>query len=153
MPTKKFEPDDMAAFFEQLPQTLDGLPLRHAIEVRHPSFCEASFADLARKFGVAVVYAEGDAYPRIDERTAAFVYARLMSTSDKVDTGLTKDGLERIVAQCRAWAKKGDVFVYFIAGAKARNPAAAQALIAMLDSPVTAASPRRRRGKEKGPSA
>ena len=27
------------------------------------------------------------------------------------------------------WAKKGDVFVYFISGAKVRNPAAAQALI------------------------
>jgi hypothetical protein len=29
----------------------------------------------------------------------------------------------------QAWAKKGDVFIYFISGAKVRNPAAAQALI------------------------
>ena len=32
----------------------------------------------------------------------------------------------------KAWAKKGDVFVYFISGAKVRNPATAQALIERL---------------------
>ena len=37
-----------------------------------------------------------------------------------------------IVKQTREWAKRGDVFAYFIAGAKVRNPAAAQALIAKL---------------------
>ena len=29
----------------------------------------------------------------------------------------------------KAWAKRGDVFIYFISGAKVRAPAAAQALI------------------------
>ncbi|HET9149450.1 MAG TPA: DUF72 domain-containing protein, partial [Alphaproteobacteria bacterium] len=32
----------------------------------------------------------------------------------------------------RGWATRGDVFTYFIAGAKARNPAAAMALMKKL---------------------
>ena len=31
--------------------------------------------------------------------------------------------------RAKAWAKKGEAFVYFISGAKVRNPAAAQELI------------------------
>ena len=30
------------------------------------------------------------------------------------------------------WAKRGDVFIYMISGAKVRNPAAAKALIAKV---------------------
>jgi hypothetical protein len=37
-----------------------------------------------------------------------------------------------VAAQTRKWAERGDVFAYFISGAKVRNPAAAQALIAKL---------------------
>src|SRR5690606_11413977 len=33
MATKRFDPDDLAAFFALLPQDLGGIPLRHAIEV------------------------------------------------------------------------------------------------------------------------
>lgn len=36
--TKKFDPDDFAAFLGLLPDNHDGLPLRHAIEARHDSF-------------------------------------------------------------------------------------------------------------------
>ena len=45
-----------------------------------------------------------------------------------------RDMAERnaIAGQTQAWAKDGEVFAYFIAGAKVRNPAAAQALIARL---------------------
>ena len=42
------------------------------------------------------------------------------------------DELDAVARQTRAWAERGDVFAYFISGAKVRNPAAAQALIAKL---------------------
>jgi uncharacterized protein YecE (DUF72 family) len=45
---------------------------------------------------------------------------------------MVKSELEAIVDQTRGWAQRGDVFAYFIAGAKVRNPAAAQALIKKL---------------------
>ncbi|MEY3293217.1 MAG: hypothetical protein RJB12_988, partial [Pseudomonadota bacterium] len=61
-----------------------------------------------------------------------FTYARLMSSREDEPTGMTSAELDGIVDQTRSWAKRGDVFAYFIAGAKVRNPAAAQALIKKL---------------------
>ena len=43
MGTKKFDPDDMAAFLALLPREIGGLPLRHALEVRHDSFKDKAF--------------------------------------------------------------------------------------------------------------
>src|SRR5580704_5839556 len=55
-PTKKFDEADFEAFLELLPRTLDGLTLRHCVEVRNDSFCTPAFAALLRKHGVAVVF-------------------------------------------------------------------------------------------------
>jgi uncharacterized protein YecE (DUF72 family) len=52
-----------------------------------------------------------------------------MGSSDKVKTGYKPAELDTWAKKAKTWAKKGDVFVYFISGAKVRNPAAAQALI------------------------
>jgi uncharacterized protein YecE (DUF72 family) len=38
-PTKKFDPDDFAKFLALLPEKHRGVNLRHAVEVRHDSFC------------------------------------------------------------------------------------------------------------------
>ena len=40
--TKKFDPEDFGAFLALLPKEKDGIALRHAIEVRSPSFATAS---------------------------------------------------------------------------------------------------------------
>ena len=84
---------------------------------------------------MAIVYAVDDeepTWPQIDERTADFRYARLMSSREDEPTGMTSAELNAIAGQTKAWAKDGEVFAYFISGAKVRNPAAAQALIARL---------------------
>ena len=47
MGTKRFEPDDMAAFLSLLPRETGGVPLRHALEVRHASFRDPRFFDLS----------------------------------------------------------------------------------------------------------
>ena len=135
MATKKFDPVDFEGFLKLLPHEKDGLRLRHAMEVRSPTFDVPQFHDLAAKYGVAIVYAvddEAPEWPRIDQATADFTYARLMSSREDEPTGMTANELDAIAKQTRAWAKRGDVFAYFIAGAKVRNPAAAQALIARL---------------------
>lgn len=132
MATKKFVADDMAAFLSLLPGKQDGLPLRHAIEVRHPSFVDTAFTDLARRHGVAIVHAKDEEFPEIDVTTANFTYARLKASQEDLETGLTVKELGGLARHVRAKAKHGDVFAYFIAGAKVRNPAAAQALIAKL---------------------
>jgi uncharacterized protein YecE (DUF72 family) len=135
MGTKKFDPVDFEGFLKLLPKEQDGVRLRHALEVRNQSFDTEQFYDLARKYGVAIVYGQDDEapeWPTIDQATADFTYARLMSSREDEPTGMTSKELDGIVKQTREWAKRGDVFAYFIAGAKVRNPAAAQALIAKL---------------------
>ncbi|RZJ97705.1 MAG: DUF72 domain-containing protein [Brevundimonas sp.] len=134
MATKTFDPVDFEGFLK-LPKEKDGLRLRHALEVRSATFDVPEFYDLAARYGVAIVYAEDDeapTWPRIDQPTADFTYARLMSSREDVASGMTGAELDAIAARTRAWAERGDVFAYFIAGAKVRNPAAAQALIARL---------------------
>jgi uncharacterized protein YecE (DUF72 family) len=129
MGTKKFDPDDIEAFLKLLPREVGKLPLRHALEVRHPSFRDERFYDLCRKRNVAIVYAHDKDFPEIDEPTADFTYARLMGTQDKVKTGYKPAELDQWARRAKAWAKRGDAFIYIISGAKVRNPAAAQALI------------------------
>lgn len=135
MQTKKFEPEDFEGFLKLLPKEKDGVALRHALEVRNASFDDPAFFDLAARYGVAIVYGEDDEapeWPRIDRPTADFTYARLMSSREDQPTGMTSAELDGIADRVRGWAERGPVFAYFIAGAKVRNPAAAQALIARL---------------------
>jgi uncharacterized protein YecE (DUF72 family) len=129
MGTKKFDPEDFEAFLKLLPREVGKLKLRHALEVRHDSFKDKRFYDLARKYNAAIVYAHDKDFPEIDEPTADFTYARLMGAEEKVTTGYKPAELDAWSKRAKAWAKKGDAFVYFISGAKVRNPAAAQALI------------------------
>ena len=130
--TKAFDSGDFAAFLALLPREVGGHRLRHALEVRHHSFADERFLALARRHGAAIVFADHDEHPRIDEATADFAYARLMRTHDKVATGYRAAALDGWAAAARSWAARGDAFIYFIAGAKRRAPAAAQALIARL---------------------
>lgn len=133
MATKRFERDDFARFLDLLPPVQDGLPLRHAIEVRHESFRDPAFIDLLRERNMAVVHADSDEFPCIDEQTADFTYARLQRSREDVVTGYDDAALDGWAAQTREWAGDDrDVYLFFIAGAKVHNPAAAQALIAKL---------------------
>ena len=65
-------------------------------------------------------FAHDEDFPEIDEPTADFTYARLMRTQDKIEDRLQPADLDGWAKQAKAWAKKGDVFIYFISGAKVR---------------------------------
>ncbi len=132
MGNKKFDHDDFAAFLALLPREVEGLPLRHALEVRNPGFRDPRFYDLARRHGVAIVFADDEDFPVIDEATADFTYARLMRTEDAIATGYSAAALDGWAERAKQWAQRGDVFIYFISGAKHRAPAAAMALIERL---------------------
>ena len=127
--TKKFDAEDIEGFFKLLPREVAGLPLRHALEVRNASFAVPAFYDLARRHNVAIVFADHETYPAIDEATADFAYARLMRCEAGVETGYETRDITRWAKRAAEWAGRGDTFVYFISGAKERAPAAAQALI------------------------
>jgi uncharacterized protein YecE (DUF72 family) len=151
MATKRFEAEDIAAFFAMLPRELAGRPLRHAIEAGHESFACAEFVDLAREAGVAVVWLEQEGRARIADRTADFAYLRCKNLEAGEPTGYPPEGLERIAGLCRAWAggeapaglpyagnpadsrgQNGEVFAFMINGAKERAPAAAVALAGLV---------------------
>ena len=132
MPTKQFDPEDFGAFLKLLPGQIGGLPLRHALEVRHESFRDPAFVAMARSAGAAIVLADHADYPLIEERTADFTYARLMQSRENETTGYAPAEIAKWKETAEDWAKDGEAYAFFISGAKVRNPAAAQALIARL---------------------
>jgi uncharacterized protein YecE (DUF72 family) len=126
---RKFDRDDIAAFFELLPHELDGLRLRHVIEPRHDSFRDDRFFDLCRAHDVAVVFGDDDEFPCIDADTASFAYARLQRMREDVATGYDAPALDAFAKRARRWREAGrDGYLFMINGAKLRAPAAALAL-------------------------
>lgn len=147
MGTKKFEPEDFEAFLALLPKTLDGLPLRHVVEPRHPSFQTPEFIAMLEHHGVAAVCADHHDYPMFADVTADFVYARLQKGTDEVTTCYPEAEIghwaERfktyanggapsdlpLIAKDRAVQKKPrDVFAFFITGGKVNAPNGAKLL-------------------------
>jgi len=148
MATKKFDPADFEGFLKLLPKSVDGIAIRHAVEVRHASFAVPEFAQMARAHGVAIVFAGDSEFPAIADVTAPFVYARIMGTREDEALGYSTDALDRWAGCATAWAQgrtppilRGslliepaeptprEVFLFVISGFKVRNPAAAMALI------------------------
>ncbi len=150
MPTKKFDEDEFAAFLAMLPTKWDGIRLRHALEVRHESFCCPEFVALARKHNTAIICAHSEKYPQISDQTADFSYARLLCAREDVATGYPDGELDDWASTAQDWhddkqptepapvasssglARNRAVYMFFINGAKIRAPAAAEALIARL---------------------
>lgn len=133
MPTKQFDPDDFGAFLKLLPACVDGLPLRHALEVRHDSFDDPAFLAMARDAGAAVVLVDHQEYPALEGYDVGFSYLRLMRSKEEEVSGYSAADIGQWAERLRQKAKTGDIFAFFISGAKIRNPAAALAMIQRLD--------------------
>lgn len=150
-PQQQFDPDDLQRFLQFLPAEADGLRLRHALEVRHGSFADSRFLEIARAHAVAVVFEEDKTYPGFADATGDFIYARLRRCESSQPTGYTLPALRAWAERAKTWAAGGepadlprvekqgtgkaaprDVFIYFINGAKERAPAAAMQLISNL---------------------
>lgn len=158
-PTLAYDEALLAGFLERLPRTrraaarlaaahderMEGrsafaveedAPLRHAVEVRHPSFAEAEeeWAGLLARHGVASVVADtAGQYPRIDRTTADFAYARLHGDEELYVSGYDDAALDRWAAWASAHLDAGrDAYLYFDNDAKVRAPVDAMPLIARL---------------------
>ncbi|HEY2561928.1 MAG TPA: DUF72 domain-containing protein [Caldimonas sp.] len=150
-PTKTFDAADVEGFLRLLPDRLGALRLRHAIEVRHPSFRSAEYVELTRRHGVETVFADTDDYPSFADSSADFVYARLMRCEASCATGYPPPAIAAWTERARTWSAGAepdgvarvtpplaasaprDVFLFFISGAKERAPAAAVALRAQIE--------------------
>lgn len=146
MATKRFEPDDFQAFLTLLPKSQAGVVLSHVVEPRHESFRCAQFVEMARGAGVGIVCADAADYPCIADASGDIVYARLQRTAAPEPLGYSGADLDCWAGIARAWAagespqrlpyhaqpapvRPRETYVFFISGAKERNPAAATALI------------------------
>jgi uncharacterized protein YecE (DUF72 family) len=125
---RKFDRDYFQMFLSQLPKEKDKIPLRHALEVRGSGFDDPAFFELLDKHGATVVYAEDDEFPKVRHEGSSFAVARFMQSKADEPNGYDRAGIDRIAKLASGWAKKQDVFVFFISGAKERNPLAALAL-------------------------
>ena len=121
-------------------------PLRHAIEVRHPSFETPDFIALLREHDIAMVVADtAGKWPLIEDATSNFVYVRLHGDEELYVSGYTPDALARWAQKVRSWAAgksprgarllrkwqssaERDVFVYFDNDAKVHAPFDAMSL-------------------------
>jgi len=150
-PSKRFDPFDFEAFLQLLPAQVDGVALRHLLDVRHESFRSADYLALARRYRAATVFTDADDYPPIPDLTGDLVYTRMMRTRSDLPEGCTPQVLDQLAACGEAWraglepaglpkientpvaVQPRDVFMFFISGAKERAPAAAMALRQRLD--------------------
>ena len=150
-PTKRFDAADLEAFIALLPPQVEGLPLRHVLDVRHPSFACPEYVALARRHRIATVFTDSDRYASFADLTGDFVYARIMRTDPALPHGCTPQALAQVAACARAWergdepaglptvaaappplSRNRDVFLLFISAAKEKAPAAAMGVIECL---------------------
>jgi uncharacterized protein YecE (DUF72 family) len=149
-PTFRCDLDRLATALEQLPRGL-----RHAVELRHPSwFCEELYV-LLREHRVALVIGdrpEVHAFQAL-ELTADFAFVRFHAGTRGRRGNYSATELDEWASRLGAWARQGDVFAYFNndwEGFAVRNARALRArlgLPAPLPRPprAPAAGPARRR--------
>lgn len=135
-------------------------PLRHALEVRHPSFLTPELPALLRRYGVALVVADAAGrFPRIEEVTADFVYVRLHGSRELYRSRYEPPEIAAWAGRVQAWraggqptdarrlsadplpARPRDVYVYFDNDIDVHAPYDALALAAALGVGPGAAQP------------
>lgn len=181
-PRLVYDKDRLETFFKLLPRTtaaaaklarkhdhwLDervvvspGKPhrLRHALEVRHPSFKTGEFVTLLRKHNIGLVVADtAGKWPFMEDVTSDFVYVRLHGDEELYASGYTEAALKEWARKIRGWSKGDipprtklfaekaerrasgrDVYVYFDNDVKVHAPFDARSLAQRLGvSPPTA---------------
>jgi uncharacterized protein YecE (DUF72 family) len=174
-PSSKFDADRLAAFFALLPRTTrdaaelaarhdawmrgrvwfdvrESQPLRHALEVRHPSFETPDFIRLLRQHDIALVVADtAGKWPFLEDVTADFVYVRLHGDEELYASGYSDSALASWAKKIAAWSRGTeapgvrtlgpaasrraagrDVYVYFDNDVKVRAPFDAMTLAHQL---------------------
>lgn len=171
-PNFAFEPGRLTEFFELLPRTTaaaatlgarhdDKLkaepclesepdrPLRHALEVRHPSFATPACAKLLRDNDIALVVSDSaGTWVAIEEVTADFVYLRLHGDEELYMSGYRDDALDRWAEKIRRWARDSDVYAYFDNDVEVRAPVDAISLAERLGIVTTRCPPGRKEHPE-----
>ena len=144
--------------FTEIPKGESKRPIRHAFEMRHPSFLDEKFFELLRSQNAALVMAHSgrSKWPYTEDITADFIYMRLHGEDSRFANGYRAADLKGWAKKIESWnagkdpgslsqlirskkkikGKKGrDVFVYFDNKAKEFAPKNALQLMKLLDRP------------------
>lgn len=146
-PMVRFDASRFENFFELLPRTTEQAltlarrrdarmlgrsrlaidahrPLRHAVEIRHPSFMNEDFVSLLKAHDIGLVVADtAGKWPKLFHVTSAFVYVRLHGDVKIYTSGYSERALSSWARRIRGWAKDGrDVYVYFDNDVKVKAP-------------------------------
>ena len=99
-------------------------PLRHAIEIRHPSFMNGEFVSLLKRHDIGLVVADtAGKWPQMFHVTSGFVYVRLHGDVKIYTSGYSSRALAAWARRIRNWDEDGrDVYVYFDNDMKVRAP-------------------------------
>ena len=179
-PNFRFDPERLANFFRQLPRDLRAATalaqgcdrqrmrgrsawpddpgehaLRHAIEVRHPSFIDPAFPALLRAHDITLVVADtAGKWPLLEDVTSDFIYLRLHGDEQLYVSGYSDAALDDWARRIRRWADGGepadarkasaatpapqarDVYCYFDNDVKVHAPFDAHALMRRLGATV-----------------
>ena len=113
---------------------LDDSGLRHALEVRHPSFADERFRAQTAAHRVAVVVGDtANGWPVLDWPSADFAYARLHGDIATHPDGYGPGGVAPWGAWVRARLAEGrDAFAYCVTENKLHSPRDAEALLAAV---------------------
>ena len=156
-PMFTFKPERLEAFFALLPRTTgEALALarrrdarmhgrsrlaidadrrlRHAIEIRHPSFMNEAFVRLLRKHDIGLVVADtAGKWPKMFHVTSDFVYVRLHGDVKIYTSGYSDRALASWARRIRDWHRDGrDLYVYFDNDVKVKAPFDALSLMRRL---------------------
>jgi uncharacterized protein YecE (DUF72 family) len=83
--------------------------IRHAMEIRHESFCDPSFIELLREHNIGLVIAEtAKRWPMMHDITADFVYMRLHGDKELYKSGYSDRALNRWAERIAAWHQGGE---------------------------------------------
>ena len=108
--------------------------IRHVIEPRHATFFEPDAIRVLRRARVALAVSHAGRWPMHEELTAGFAYVRLHGAPVTYASGYTDEQLGGWARKIRAWARAGDVYVYFDNDARGHAPHDAERLTRQLDA-------------------
>jgi uncharacterized protein YecE (DUF72 family) len=154
-PNLAFDADLLGGFFDQLPRTTAEAaaiarrhdaklgadrvvletdadrPVRHALEFRHPSFCEEEAIACVAAHDVALVVSDSPGkWPYTERVTSDLVYVRLHGHTELYASGYSAASLDEWAEKVTGWRDQGlDVHVYFDNDARGRAPHDAVALL------------------------
>lgn len=164
-PMTRFDPERLRTFFNLLPRSTKEAavfgrlhdhrlkarawlrvdrerPLRHALEVRHPSFECEEFIALLREHDIALVVADtAGKWPLMHDVTSDFVYVRLHGDTELYASGYTPEALDRWAERIRAWSHGQDAPDARLSGPPAEVRTRGRDVYVYFDNDVKAYAP------------